>query len=76
MSVFNLGSINVDNVYRVPHIPGPGETLAATAFTRGLGGKGANMSVAVARAAAKAAMAGRVPRWGRAADAATQGMDR
>ena len=60
MSVFNLGSINVDNVYRVPHIPGPGETLAATAFTRGLGGKGANMSVAVARAAARAIHIGAV----------------
>ena len=60
MSVFNLGSINVDNVYRVPHIPGPGETLAATAYTRGLGGKGANMSVAVARAAARAIHIGAV----------------
>ena len=60
MSVFNLGSINIDNFYRVPHIPGPGETLAATAFSRGLGGKGANMSVAVARAAARAIHIGAV----------------
>ena len=29
MSVFNLGSINVDHVYRVPPTPGPGETPAA-----------------------------------------------
>ena len=60
MSVFNLGSINVDNVYRVPHIPGAGETLAASGFSRGLGGKGANMSVAVARAAARAIHIGAV----------------
>ncbi|WP_299684559.1 ribokinase [uncultured Tateyamaria sp.] len=60
MSVFNLGSINVDNFYRVPHIPAPGETLAATEFSRGLGGKGANMSVAVARAAARAIHIGAV----------------
>ena len=52
MTIFNLGSINVDLVYRVPHLPRPGETLAAHGLTRGLGGKGANMSVAAARAAA------------------------
>ncbi|MGH1412466.1 MAG: ribokinase [Pelagimonas sp.] len=50
MTIFNLGSINVDLVYRVPHLPGPGETLASTGFSKGLGGKGANMSVAVTRA--------------------------
>lgn len=50
MTVWTLGSINVDLVYDVPHLPGPGETLAASALTRGLGGKGANMAVAAARA--------------------------
>ena len=53
MAVWNLGSINIDNVYRVPHLPVAGETLAAGAFQRGLGGKGANMSVAAARCAAR-----------------------
>lgn len=52
MAVWTLGSINADNFYRVPHIPAPGETLAATALTTGLGGKGTNMSVAAARAGA------------------------
>ncbi len=52
MAVWNLGSINIDNVYRVRHLPGPGETIAATDYTQGLGGKGANMSVAMARGAA------------------------
>ncbi|MFT6676656.1 MAG: ribokinase [Sulfitobacter sp.] len=51
--IWNLGSINADNFYQVPHQPEPGETLAATGFTRGLGGKGANMSVAAARGAAR-----------------------
>lgn len=51
--IWNLGSINADNFYRVPHLPAPGETLAATAFHQGLGGKGANMSVAAARAGAR-----------------------
>lgn len=52
MAIWNLGSINADMVYRVPHLPAPGETLAATGYQRFLGGKGANMSVAAARAAA------------------------
>lgn len=53
MAVWNLGSINLDHVYRVPHIPVPGETLAATDRAEFLGGKGANMSVAIARAGAR-----------------------
>ncbi len=51
--IWNLGSINIDNFYEVPHLPAPGETLAAVSFGFGLGGKGANMSVAAARAAAR-----------------------
>lgn len=50
MAIWNLGSINADMVYAVPHLPGPGETLAADDLSRFLGGKGANMSVAAARA--------------------------
>jgi ribokinase len=50
MTLWNLGSVNADMVYRLPHLPGPGETLAATAHQKGLGGKGANMSVAAVRA--------------------------
>lgn len=65
MAVFNLGSINIDNVYQVPHLPAPGETLAATVFQQGMGGKGANMSVAVARGAARAVHIGAVGRDGR-----------
>lgn len=53
MAIWNLGSINADYVYSVPHIPAPGETLAATKREVFLGGKGANMSVAAARAAAQ-----------------------
>ncbi len=53
MAIWNLGSINADYVYDVPHIPAPGETLAATDRNVFLGGKGANMSVAAARAGAQ-----------------------
>jgi len=49
MTIYNLGSINADYFYRVPHVPGPGETIAATKRSTGLGGKGANQSVAAAR---------------------------
>ena len=48
--IFNLGSINADYFYDLPHLPGPGETLAADRMSSGLGGKGANQSVAAALA--------------------------
>ena len=60
MTVYNLGSINIDHVYRVPHLPAPGETLSALAYSQGLGGKGANQSVAAARAGARAVHIGAV----------------
>lgn len=50
MAIWNLGSINADMVYALPYLPAPGETLAADSLVQGLGGKGANMSVAAARA--------------------------
>ena len=65
MAVYNLGSINADLFYRVPHLLAPGETLASTKHSRGLGGKGANMSVAIARAAARAVHIGAVGSDGR-----------
>lgn len=58
--IWNLGSINADNFYHLPHLPGPGETIAATRYQQGLGGKGANMSVAAARAGARVAHIGAV----------------
>lgn len=53
MAIYNLGSINIDHVYRVPHLPAPGETLSALTYAMGLGGKGANQSVAAAKAGAR-----------------------
>ena len=64
MAVWNLGSINVDLFYAVPHLPAPGETLASTNHSKGLGGKGANISVAAARAAAQVHHIGAVGRDG------------
>jgi len=50
MTIYNFGSINIDYIYNVERLPTAGETLAASSFNSGLGGKGANQSVAIARA--------------------------
>lgn len=52
MAIWNLGSINIDHVYRLSALPRPGETLAAQSYAQGLGGKGANQSIAAAQAGA------------------------
>jgi len=53
VTVWCFGSINIDYFYALPHLPVPGETLAATTVRAELGGKGANQSVAAARAGAR-----------------------
>lgn len=57
-TVYNYGSINIDHVYRVPHLVRPGETLSSTDYQIVLGGKGANQTIALARAG------GHVAHWG------------
>ncbi|KIN62813.1 Ribokinase [Sulfitobacter noctilucicola] len=63
--IWNLGSINADNFYRLARLPAAGETIAAGHFHQGLGGKGANMSVAAARGGARVAHIGAVGTDGR-----------
>ena len=53
MTIYNLGSINIDHVYRLAELPRAGETIHALDHALGLGGKGANQSVAAARAGAR-----------------------
>ena len=60
MTIFNLGSINADYTYTVPTLPAPGETVSATSMRRGLGGKGANQSIAAARDGARVVHVGAV----------------
>jgi ribokinase len=50
-SVAVIGSLNVDFVTRTPRLPHAGETLQATSFDTGFGGKGANQAVGAARLA-------------------------
>lgn len=47
-----VGSVNLDVVYRVPHLPRPGETLLGADLSRLSGGKGGNQAHAAARLAA------------------------
>lgn len=49
--VLVVGSVNLDLVYRVPHLPRPGETLLGTDLVRLSGGKGGNQAHAAARVA-------------------------
>lgn len=60
-SILVVGSLNMDQVVYVPHIPALGETLLGDGSLRLVaGGKGANQAVAMARAGGKVTMAGRV----------------
>ena len=64
MQVLNIGSLNIDIVYRVPHIVRPGETLSSFSVARHAGGKGLNQSIALARAGVRVSHAGAVGRDG------------
>jgi ribokinase len=50
MAIYNFGSINIDHVYQVEHFVRPGETLTSTHYQKVMGGKGANQSIALAKA--------------------------
>ena len=52
MKIYNLGSLNIDYVYSVPHFVRPGETLTSSKMEIFPGGKGLNQSIALARAGA------------------------
>ncbi|RCX03529.1 ribokinase [Marinomonas foliarum] len=52
MAIYNVGSINLDHLYQLDHFVRPGETMASDSYQCLLGGKGANQSVALAKAGA------------------------
>ena len=64
MKIINFGSINIDHVYEVEHFVRPGETLRSESYRIFSGGKGANQSLALARAGAKVLHAGKIGKEG------------
>jgi ribokinase len=60
-TILVVGSLNMDQIVRVPRIPVLGETLLGAGSLKLVpGGKGANQAVAMARLGAPVSMAGRV----------------
>jgi ribokinase len=55
-----FGSINVDLIFPVPHLPGPGETILGGDYALLPGGKGANQALAARRAGAEVVLIGAV----------------
>ena len=56
----NLGSLCIDNVYRVANIAGDGETVASASHAVFPGGKGLNQSIAAAKGGAQVVHVGAV----------------
>jgi ribokinase len=59
-NILVVGSLNMDLVVQVAHLPAPGETILGRDFHTIPGGKGANQAVAAARLGAQVAIVGRV----------------
>lgn len=59
-NILVIGSLNMDLVTHVPHLPQPGETIASRKFQKNPGGKGANQAVAAAKLGADVTMIGKV----------------
>jgi ribokinase len=60
MRILNIGSINIDHVYKVDHFVRAGETIGGQSYSIFAGGKGFNQSIALARAGAATLHAGKV----------------
>ena len=60
MRILNIGSLNFDFVYNVPHIVQKGETIPTGQREILVGGKGLNQAIAMAHAGANVFMAGAV----------------
>ncbi|WP_454855788.1 ribokinase [Rhizobium binxianense] len=50
MRAFVVGNVTIDETIGVPHLPATGASIHGHAFSRDLGGKGANQAVILARA--------------------------
>lgn len=58
--ILTFGSINLDLIFPLSHLPTPGETVLGADMTIEPGGKGANQAVAAARDGARVVFAGAV----------------
>lgn len=58
MKALVFGSMNIDKVYSMPHLPQKGETLFCGGYELHVGGKGLNQAVALKKAGADVYMAG------------------
>ena len=59
MRVHVAGNVCIDTTFRLDRFPVAGETLNASAYSDGLGGKGANQALAATRAGAERYALGR-----------------
>ncbi|GBC09057.1 hypothetical protein RclHR1_08590008 [Rhizophagus clarus] len=62
--ILTFGSINIDEFFEVPHIVSSGETITSSKYSQRAGGKGANQSVALAKAGVLIWHAGKIGRDG------------
>ncbi|MGL1889991.1 MAG: ribokinase [Spirochaetaceae bacterium] len=60
MKILNYGSMNIDIVFTVSNIVRPGETISSSSMQQFAGGKGANQSVALAKAGSEVWHCGKI----------------
>ncbi len=60
MKALVFGSLNIDKVYSLPHLPEKGETLYCKGYELHVGGKGLNQSVSLKKSGSDSYMAGLV----------------
>lgn len=64
MKLYNLGSLNIDYVYTMPHFVMPGETITCDNVEQFAGGKGLNQSIAASAAGMNVVHIGRIGKDG------------
>ena len=60
MKILSFGSLNVDYVYKLPHVVMKGETISSKSLNTYPGGKGLNQSIALGKAGAEVYHAGAI----------------
>lgn len=62
MKILCMGSVNLDKVYHVAHIPQGGETIRSVSYEQHWGGKGLNQTIALARSGGEVYFSGIINR--------------